>query len=117
MSYFPSNSKFKQGDEVLLIDYHANKSTARAVVLSWRGGGVAPYFIEVIEDYGGYEKTGSRYYKAGRDMKLFKREVREVRKYLSVEEKLDLLLEHLGLTIEIEPRVISADGEKESNQE
>ena len=113
----PINAKFKLGDEVLVIDYHRNETVAHARILGWRGGGVAPYYIEITENIGGRHPVGSRQYMSGRDMKLLNRPESPVRsRYLSTEEKLDLLLEHLGLRIEVEPQVVKVvDDEKASN--
>ena len=109
MSKPPGNAKFKIGDEVLLINYHINEAVAHARILDWRGGGVAPYRIEITESLRGNSySVGERLYKSGRDMKLLWRDDRAEEKdnSLTTDEKLDLLLEHLGLRIEIEPQVV-----------
>lgn len=106
------NAKFKIGDEVLIINYHERRTVARAVIVDWRGGGVAPYSVEVLEGFDGYHKPGLRFYKSGRDMQLAYRKDTPMSKYLTTDEKLDLLLEHLGLKIEAEPRIIKAIDEE-----
>ena len=116
MSRPPVNAKFKLGDEVLVIDYHRNKTVAHARIIDWRGGGVAPYRIEITHNLDGNHTIGSKYYMSGRDMKLlYRQEQRTPSYHLSTDEKLDLLLEHLGLRIEVEPQVIKVVDEETSD--
>lgn len=116
MSRPPINAKFKIDDEVLVIDYHRNKTVAHARVIDWRGGGVAPYRIEITKNLDGNHTIGSKCYESGRDMKLLYRQKQPASSYhLSADEKLDLLLEHLGLRIEVEPQVIRITDEKASD--
>lgn len=116
MSKPPVNAKFKLGDDVLVIDYHRNETVAHARVIDWRGGGVGPYYIQITKNIGGNYTVGEKTYKSGRDMKLLYRpEPPVVRSYLSTDEKLDLLLEHLGLRIEVEPQVIKVVSDEEAS--
>lgn len=134
-------AKFSVGDVIVLTRRHHEGVVAQ--VVGWRGGGVAPYSIRILEgDY--FYKTGKITYMSGRDMEL--KEMQGKKKVwcchqgcntysfedkgtlkwecykhypnkfncggevkepecdgVSLEEKVDLILNHLGLEVTVKP--------------
>lgn len=125
-------SKFKVGDIAIVTD---RRGPMVVEVIAWRGGGVAPYQVRIIESQGGVYAPGSISYFSGRDMEL--KEMQGKKKIyccvpkcttysfessgtiqwqcdkhcptayqdcnVTLEEKVDLILEHLGLEVTTEP--------------
>ncbi len=107
-------------------------------VIAWRGGGVAPYQVRIIESPGGVYAPGTISYFSGRDMEL--KEMQGKKKIyccvpkcstysfessgtiqwqcdkhcptayqecnVSLEEKVDLILDHLKLDVTTEPKKV-----------
>lgn len=125
-------SKFSVGDICIVTD---SRRPMVVEVIAWRGGGVAPYQVRIIESRGVYA-PGSISYFSGRDMEL--REMQGKKKIyccvpkcstysfessgtiqwqcdkhcptayqdcgnVSLEEKVELILTHLGLEITTKP--------------
>ena len=98
-------SKVYKGDYV----YHL-RSEQNGYVVADRGGYVGRWQVRL--------DNGSTHYASSRDLIILNPIDNRPRVYnsrLSTAEKLDLLLEHLGLSIEAEPRVIEVKREKSSN--
>lgn len=125
-------AKFKVGDICIVTD---NRAPMVVEVIAWRGGGVAPYQVKILEARGAYA-PGSISYFSGREMEL--REMQGKKKIyccvpkcttysfessgtiqwqcdkhcptayqecvnVTLEEKVDLILAHLGLEITTKP--------------
>lgn len=105
-------NKFKKGDIVIFTREAGEGTIAR--VENWRGGGVAPYVVRILEPRGGYNySVGQITYMSGRNMELKDMETEKCS--VSCEEKIDLILNHLGLEFKVEPRKLVLV-EKEINQ-
>lgn len=59
--------KFKVGDITIVTD---RRGPMVVEVVAWRGGGVAPYQVRIIESPGGVYEPGTISYFSGRDMEL-----------------------------------------------
>lgn len=91
-----SMSKYSIGQKLFLCKGNSYELIP-VEIIGWRGGGVAPYEIKCLDG-----KSTWRYASA-RDM------------IAVCDEKLDLLLEHLGLKIEVEPQVVKVVSDEEKS--
>lgn len=106
-----SMSKYSIGQKLFLCKGNSDELVPIEII-GWRGGGVAPYEIKCLDG-----KSTWRYASA-RDMIAICDEKAcppVIKKYLTTDEKLDLLLEHLGLRIEIEPQVVEVASDEEKS--
>ncbi len=124
--------KFKVGDITIVTD---RRGPMVVEVVAWRGGGVAPYQVRIIESPGGVYAPGTISYFSGRDMEL--KEMQGKKKIyccvpkcstysfessgtiqwqcdkhcptayqecnVTLEEKVELILTHLGLEVTTKP--------------
>lgn len=81
-------------------------------IIGWRGGGVAPYEIKCLDGKSTYR------YASARDLIAVSDEQNDfvsARRSLSAHEKIDLLLEHFGLEIRVEPEVVKVVKDEETS--
>ena len=130
-------SKFSVGDVCIVTD---RRGPMVVEVIAWRGGGVAPYQVRIIDSPGRVYAPGSISYFSGRDMEL--KEMQGKKKIyccvpgcdtssfeskgtiqwqcfkhcptafqdcntVSLEEKVELILTHLGLEITTKPAEVT----------
>lgn len=97
-------TKVNLGDYVYVDHYHKN-----GTVISDRGGHVGRWFIRFDD--------GSDGHVSSRDCTVIKSSTSyHSTCRLTTDEKLDLLLEHLGLRIEDSPSVVQVEGSTEINE-
>lgn len=96
-------SKVQIGDYV----YHENHKE-NGTVINDRGGHVGRWILQA--------DNGQTYYASSRDLTVIKRANPDKRTPgLSANEKIDLLLEHFGLEISVEPEVIKIVKDEETS--
>lgn len=88
--------------DYIYVDYHHKNGT----IIGDRGGAVGRWLVKFDD--------GASYHVSSRDCTLIKpARVPYPRGRISVEQKLDLLLEHLGLTILDEPKIVKLEEKSE----
>lgn len=101
-------AKYNIGQK-LLLNKGGSDELVPVVITGWRGGGVAPYEIKCLDG-----KSTWRYASA-RDMIAFEEQHKIEGRFLTADEKIDLLLKHFGLKIEVEPQVVKVVKDEETS--
>lgn len=110
-------AKYEIGQKLFMDKYNTGELVP-VVITSWRGGGVAPYEVKLLDG------TNKKLFASARDMIAVSKclcgdedIIDAPCDEISTADKLDLLLEHLGLEIKVEPKkavIVKQDNDQSS---